>query len=320
MTSRATTHGAAALALSLLLAGGAAAAQSAREAYARGLESFRAQRYAEALLSFESSYRAEPRPEVLYNIGLVQRALGRYLDAVDSWERFLAGDTSAVGAAVTQQARDGVVALRSMVATVTLRAQPACDEVLIDGRPARVEAGVIRVDPGQRVLECRASGYAPSRQDLHLGLSERRGVDLALRPLSTTISSTADPRASITARSAPRARAASGAGLPWWTWGGVGLTVAATGAAVGLGLAARSSESDYLSRCVERRPPEAGCDALQGERQSELDGMALGVNLLWGAAVVGAALAVTGVVVGVTRGPTSRVAISPGGRGLEVRW
>lgn len=317
MISRAKTQSAAALALSLLLAAGAAEAQSAREAYARGLESFRAQRYAEALLSFESSYRAEPRPEVLYNIGLVQRALGRYLDAVDSWERFLAGDTSAVGAAVTQQARDGVVALRSMLATVTLRAQPACDEVLIDGRPARVEAGVIRVDPGQRVLECRAAGHAPSRQDLRLGLSERRDVDLALRPLSST---TAGLSASTTVPSATPTRPASGAGLPWWTWGGVGLTVAATGAAVGLGLAARSSESDYLSRCVERRPPEAGCDALQGERQSELDGMALGVNLLWGAAVVGAALAVTGVVVGVTRGPTSRVAITAGGRGVEVRW
>ncbi|MEZ4405904.1 MAG: hypothetical protein R3A52_05465 [Polyangiales bacterium] len=44
------------------------------------------------------------------------------------------------------------------------------------------------------------------------------------------------------------------------------------------------------------------------------------MNLLWGAAAVGAAIAITGVVVGVTRRPASRVAISPGGRGLEVRW
>lgn len=319
MTTRAKTHSAAAVATALLCVSGVASAQGARESFARGLEEFRAQRYAEALLSFESAYRAEPRPDVLYNIGLVQRALGRYLYAIDSWERFLAGDTSGMGAAVTQQARDGVVALRSMVATVTLRAQPACDEVLIDGRLARVESGVIRVDPGQRVLECRAAGYAPSRQDLRLALGERRDLDLALRPLSPDDVG-APARSLVEAPAGAPTRSAPSAGLPWWTWGGVGLTVAATGAAVGLGLAARSSESDYLSRCVDRRPAEAGCDALQGERQSELDGMALGVNLLWGAAVVGAALAVTGVVVSVTRRPSSRVAVAPGGRGLEVRW
>ncbi|MEZ4405903.1 MAG: tetratricopeptide repeat protein [Polyangiales bacterium] len=256
MISRAKTRSAAAVALSLLLAGGAAGAQSARETYARGLESFRSQRYAEALLAFESSYRAEPRPEVLYNIGLVQRALGRYLDAIDSWERFLAGDTSSVGAAVTQQARDGVTAMRSMVATVTLRAQPECEEVLVDGRPARVESSAIRVDPGQRVLECRAAGHAPSRQDLRLGLGERREVVLALRPLTAAL--TTDPRRVADPQGVPPTRAPARAGLPWWTWGGVGLTVLATGAAVGLGLAAQSSESTTSRAASTNARPRRG--------------------------------------------------------------
>lgn len=78
-------------ALCVILAGGAASAQSGplREAYDQGLAAFQARDYETALRRFQRAYELSRSPEFLFNIGLTLERLGRRQEAVAAFQRFL---------------------------------------------------------------------------------------------------------------------------------------------------------------------------------------------------------------------------------------
>ncbi len=71
-------------------AGRAAAEERARTRFDEGRAAFAEGRNEDALAAFEESYALSGRPELLYNIGLVQDRLRHDRDAVASFRQFLA--------------------------------------------------------------------------------------------------------------------------------------------------------------------------------------------------------------------------------------
>src|SRR6478736_1064595 len=89
--------------------------------------------YNAALAEFLKSYELRKTTGVLYNIGLTQKALFRYSEAIESLEKYLAESTTMAPerkAEVQQQ----VAEMRALLADVTLDVEPAGANVLVDGR------------------------------------------------------------------------------------------------------------------------------------------------------------------------------------------
>src|SRR4029077_15592047 len=92
-------HGASKFARSLLLAAlaqlallalcGNVAAQSAHDLYEQGMQALSAGRYADAVQALDASYRKEPAPSALYNLGLAYKGMGHPDRALEAFENFV---------------------------------------------------------------------------------------------------------------------------------------------------------------------------------------------------------------------------------------
>ena len=68
----------------------AATDQRAREMFLKGDAAYAEGRYEEALASFKEAYELSGRPQLLFNISNAAERLGRYAEAVDALEKYLA--------------------------------------------------------------------------------------------------------------------------------------------------------------------------------------------------------------------------------------
>lgn len=61
----------------------------AEELYRKGVAQYKAEQYAEAVVSFEAAYRITQAPRLLYNLGTAHRKLGHLQDAIDFFDEYL---------------------------------------------------------------------------------------------------------------------------------------------------------------------------------------------------------------------------------------
>lgn len=132
---------------------------TARELFQRGLAALEAQRYADAVASFERSYDLRPSPVVQYNLALAYRGAGRHQDAIRTFERYLrAPSASASRDDLVEIARE-IERLRSSLPTVFLDIRPRNASVSIDVVTDVPSIGSVRVDPGDHVVETSLDGF-----------------------------------------------------------------------------------------------------------------------------------------------------------------
>ena len=324
-----------ALALVVGVAAGGVSAQTppptARASFERGLAALEADRYAEAVLSLEASYRARPVPVVLFNLALAYRGVGRYRDAVDAFERYLAdpataGDT-ARAAAVQQEIRD----LRAALASLDLALDPPSASIRVDGRPRVFPGDRLSLDPGAHVLEFTAEGRLPHREELSLDPGETARLSVRLDPAPAAYPS--HLAMEDTAGAAPPDHAPGAPGHAVWgtgAWVGASVAVAAGLTAAGLWIDGSVQASRYDARC--RTAPAAGdCRSAFDSTQSTLNDRAVAVNIAWGVAALGLLVVAVDVVSGLLADdshPARSLAAGAGvgggvgaGRGeVTVRW
>ncbi len=68
----------------------AASEQRAKDLFAKGDTAYAEGRYEEALAAFQEAYTLSGRPQLLFNVSNALERLGRYADAVDALEKYLA--------------------------------------------------------------------------------------------------------------------------------------------------------------------------------------------------------------------------------------
>ena len=61
----------------------------AEELYRKGVAQYKAEQYADAVVSFEAAYRISGAPRLLYNLGTAHRKLGHLQDAIDFFDEYL---------------------------------------------------------------------------------------------------------------------------------------------------------------------------------------------------------------------------------------
>jgi tetratricopeptide (TPR) repeat protein len=134
---------------------GAQEEDRAKQRFMDGISLIESERYKEALEAFEESYRINPKLSVLFNIGMCQKAMSRYVDAIATFNKYLQGDREGGNAERRLDIRDAMLEMERMVGTLKLEDAPPDATVIIDEKKVALtplEKSII-VDPGKHTLK-----------------------------------------------------------------------------------------------------------------------------------------------------------------------
>ena len=140
----------------------------ARRHFEQGRALFDSGNFDAALPEFERAYELMGgRPEryiLLFNLGQCHERLFRYDAALGYYRRYLEeGGPQAQDRALV----DGTIrALEGLLATIRVRSNVPRAEVWIDDRRVGTSPGDIRIPGGRHLVELRAPGFLPSRQEV----------------------------------------------------------------------------------------------------------------------------------------------------------
>jgi hypothetical protein len=184
----------------------ATAENQAREAFLRGVELVRAERWSEALAEFDRSVADRPHPVTFFNMALCHRALGRPVRAVFALERALAEEGSGESGRLAEdkvgEARRLLSELRGQRAFVVLTLTDTDSALSVDGQPVErfgetavpslvpgpptlLARGKVRLalDPGRHALRVTRQGHDPWAHEAVFSPGETRDLTAELRLL-----------------------------------------------------------------------------------------------------------------------------------------
>jgi tetratricopeptide (TPR) repeat protein len=197
--------------------------------------------YAIALEKFTAAYEIFPSPKLWFNIGQANRDLGRPVDAVTAFDRFLreAGDAPPETLA---EARRSSSELKTKLGQINVTCAIDGAEVTVDGKPigSTPLGEMVWMTPGRHQIAVQHDGYSPAIEDVAVTPGESATVNIELRAIDLHAQ---DPErnGAVAGTGAPTAEAKPIYSEPWF-WIAVGVAVA-IGAGVAVLIANRSSGS-----------------------------------------------------------------------------
>lgn len=193
-------------------------AGQARALFERGVELFAVREYEAALDAFQQSYDLAPVGSVLYNIGMSQMALQRYVESIETLRRFLDGG-GAIDPESRREAEAAIAEMESRLGEVRITVDaPGVEVILDDSRVEPEQMSGLRVRAGRHSLRVTAPRYLEETRQIDVPSGGLTVVNISLEP---------DP---AFRQEVPLVRR-------WWFWTVIGAVVAAgtaTGLAVGL--------------------------------------------------------------------------------------
>lgn len=159
----------------------------ARRHFEQAVALFNEGNYPAALAEFEQAYKLRPQPFVLYNIGLTQKAMFRYTDAIASLQRFL-DESENLAPEKRAEATQIISEMKALLADVTLEIVPANATISLDGRPiGQAPLGKpVAIAAGTHKLEVTADGYEPQKRDLMITAGVPLKITLELKAIPKT--------------------------------------------------------------------------------------------------------------------------------------
>jgi hypothetical protein len=190
----------------------------ARRLFDEGVSALEREDYATALVAFQRARELSARPILLFNIGMCQRALLRYPEAIDSFRQFLVE----AGRDATDDQRRQVVELiaemESNLSQVTVQVNVDGALLFLDGQQVGSTPLVqpLRVGAGSHVLEARRQGYRDARMPFDIMAGEETQVQLVLEALPTPVGPPPPPPPDDETSVVES----------WWFWTIIGVVVA----------------------------------------------------------------------------------------------
>jgi hypothetical protein len=214
--------------LALCLLGSIAAAQPAPAAggdkgdakalMASGLKLYGQKDYLGALAMFKEAYDRFPSSKILLNIGTTLKALGRNVEAANTYQKFL--DASDVDDTKKAAVSKELAELDGKLAVVEVKA-PAGAEIEFGSEPWHPAGDLsrYRLDPGQVTLHARKDGFLPWEKALGLTTGAVLTVNIDLAPIPTP----AEPTSGTTTTSDTGVRALVEPETPRSKWGAIAV-------------------------------------------------------------------------------------------------
>ncbi len=155
----------------------------AKALFLRGVDAFRAQNYAVALVLFQKSYRLHEASVVLYNMAMCHRALFQYTQSIDVFKKYIAKKGAKLRSSEKRKIEKFIREMEAKLARIVLAVEPAGARILLDGRFVGTSPlkNPINADPGAHVLEVTKDGYRSERRQLQLLDGQQTSVALILK-------------------------------------------------------------------------------------------------------------------------------------------
>ncbi len=162
--------------------------------------------FARALDEFRAAYRDKPSPIIKQNIALCLRAVGRYVEAVDTLREMLDEGGDAIKPGVRDLATKAIAEMNDLVATVkiTIEVQRAASSpearpaLIVDGAlvPSAKMGEPLRLDPGEHRFRVHAEGFADAAKSVTVAQGQHDvAIVLVLMPMLTSDPPAATPMA-----------------------------------------------------------------------------------------------------------------------------
>lgn len=161
--------------------GGEPARARARSLLEEGARLYDQGEYQAALGKFRDAFGQFPSPKIWFNIGQTCRALGRDVEGLEAFERFLAESTD-VPIESRNEARAAIAALAARVGAVVISADVDGATIAIDGRDHGLtpRAAPIRLAPGQHQVVVEKSGRLPFLRRVEVVAGQTAAVQATL--------------------------------------------------------------------------------------------------------------------------------------------
>jgi PEGA domain len=204
--------------------------------------------YAGALDKFNTAYAAYPSPKLIFNVGQASRDLGRPVEALQAFEKFLTGELNATPE-TTAEARKSLAELREKLGRIRIECATPDTEVSLDGKGVGMTplTEPIWATPGRHQVTANRARAAMAIENVTVTAGSLQVVTLNLHSLADpVVAAPAPPGNSATdLTSSPNAPAQAAGESPmykkWWVWTGVGAVV--VGGAVTAFLLTRRSDN-----------------------------------------------------------------------------
>ncbi|MCL2450107.1 MAG: tetratricopeptide repeat protein [Polyangiaceae bacterium] len=159
--------------------------EEASTRFKRGLQLFDEGDYTLALVEFERAYELAPNYRALYNIALVDTQLGRYADAMRTFEKYLDDGGDAIAPARRTEVQNTLAQLHVRTATVEITPNVAAAVVWLDGRPVDPPRlrGPMLIDAGEHTLHATAPGYEAADKTFTVAGADQTAIRLDLLAL-----------------------------------------------------------------------------------------------------------------------------------------
>jgi hypothetical protein len=157
---------------------------AARAHFEKGVAAFDDRRFAEAAEAFETAYRLSPAYVVLYNIGQVDVILGRSVEAVDAFDKYLKQGASAVPADRRHEVEGEIEKQTARIGTIAVRTFPDGAQLRVDGALVGTTPlpKPVRVTAGRHTVAATLKGRAPEIRDVDVGGRAEIALELTLEP------------------------------------------------------------------------------------------------------------------------------------------
>ncbi len=278
----------------------------------------------EALEKFKQAYAEYASPKLFFNIGQANRDLGRPVEAIESFERFLA-EVKDASPEVMADARKSITELKTKVGSLLIECTTPGVEIGVDGKLVGLAplANSVRVTPGNHQVTARHSTGALAMKDVNVLAGTVETVVLRLRAGVEPVAVAPPPAPGIDLRAQPAQSASSTqADQGWWlgrkwTWVAAGSTIVFTGAAAIFGARMQSKFDSLHSSCGSASQSTVACSKSNIDSVTTLKNTA---NIFWGLA--GAAAVTTGILFFVEGRPVTVVPLAGQTTGLlaSVRY
>jgi len=152
----------------------------ARRHFDRAMELIDDGQMAQATIELQRCYEIMPHHTVLYNLGQAYVTMGKPIEAVDAFERYLKEGGSAVAPERRAEVEKELERQRVRIATLEIRGVPEGALLRVDGKDVGVAplAGPIRLGIGSHTIAATADGYRPGEQIVVLVGEDRKSVEL----------------------------------------------------------------------------------------------------------------------------------------------
>lgn len=160
---------------------------AAREHFDRGVAAYDEKRFSDAAEEFESAYKLSRAFKILFNVGQVNVALGRPVEAVDAYDRYLKQGGATITAERRKEVQIEIEHQLARIGTLAIRTSPEGADVRIDGALVGKSPlpRAIRVGMGRHTVEAILAEHVPQVEEVEVPGRTEVEVDLLLGPFAS---------------------------------------------------------------------------------------------------------------------------------------